>query len=277
MLLSFHRYASTYPWALKQRDLNGDLPLHVAIKRDDPSHMIICELLRTCPETAQMKDINGDLPLFLACRRSKMQVGILKSLLQVYPAAAKLKSYGNTALHHLLHTGCATPENVHVLMSYYPEAIVTTNNFGNLPLHYLCASERPHLATVRAVLSAYPSGITFINKSGETPIERALGKKNDEEMRERVRIMLRASCTTALNDGQKQLLRQLNWEARRVIILLCAELARRNASSYEGIGIVSHDEHEEMIIRGDRQQKCKGLMDMYLACDGVWRYIIAYL
>lgn len=264
---------------MKQRDLNGDLPLHVAIKRDEPSHMIVCELLHKCPETAQMKDINGEIPLFLACRRPKIHVGILRALLQVYPAAARLKMYGNTALHHLLHTGCATPENVRLLLAYHPEAVHTMNNFGNLPLHYLCASERPHVLTVRTVLSSYPAGITALNKSGETPIERALGKQNDEEMRERVRIMLRASQPSALNATQKDLLRLLNWEARRVIIVLCVELARRNydrewvAMAQEGGGGAGE---EEMIIRGDRR-RCKGLFDMYQSCDGVWRYIIAFL
>ena len=245
--------------------------------------MIISELLLKCPETSQMKDINGEIPLFLACRRPKIHVGILRALLQVYPTAARLKMYGNTALHHLLHTGCATPENVKLLLAYYPEAVYTMNNFGNLPLHYLCASERPHVMTVRTVLSSFPEGITTLNKSGETPIERALGKQNDEEMRERVRIMLRASHPSALNAPQKDLLRLLNWEARRVIILLCVELARRNHDSHQSScesGNRPDDqgecEKDELIIRGD-QRRCKGLLDMYHSCDGVWRYIIAYL
>jgi hypothetical protein len=47
-------YASTYPWSMKQRDANGDIPLHVAIKRDDPSLVVIYEL--ACPETARIRD-----------------------------------------------------------------------------------------------------------------------------------------------------------------------------------------------------------------------------
>lgn len=47
-------YASTYPWTLKQRDSNGDIPLHVAIKRDDPSLIVIYEL--ACPRTACIRD-----------------------------------------------------------------------------------------------------------------------------------------------------------------------------------------------------------------------------
>ena len=265
----FNRYTSTYPWTLKQRDSAGDLPLHVAIKREDTSYMVICELLSRSPLTAQIKDKNGDLPLFLACRRPKLNVNVLRALIQTYPSATQVKAYGNTALHHLLHTGNATPENVKLLMSYNVDAVKTPNIFGNLPLHYLCASEKPHILTVRAVLEAFPEGITEVNKAGETPIQRALVKNNDEAMRERVRIMLRASCPTALSCEQHSLLRQLNWEARRIVILLCINLAKwSRCNQLKALGQISEDEE---------YRDCKILMDMYHTCDGVWRDIIAFL
>jgi hypothetical protein len=47
-------YTSTYPWIKKQKDPNGDIPLHVAIKRDDPSLVVIYEL--ACSETARIRD-----------------------------------------------------------------------------------------------------------------------------------------------------------------------------------------------------------------------------
>ena len=232
--------------------------------------MVICELILKSPETVKVKDRNGDLPLFLACRRPKVNVNVLRALLQVYPSAAHIKAYGNTALHHLLQKGNASPENVKLLLSFNPDAVKTPNNFGNLPLHYLCASERPDILTVRAVLEAYPSGITTVNKSAETPIQRALAKNNDEAMRERIRIMLRASRPSALSSGQLELFRQLNWEARRIIILLCVNLARRSHSMMSVATM-------PLSVRADDLQDCKILMDMYYTCDGVWRDIIAFL
>ena len=184
----------------------------------------------------------------------------------MYPAAAHIKAYGNTALHHLLHTGNASPENVKLLISYNAAAVRTPNSFGNLPLHYLCASERPHILTVHTLLECFPSGITTVNKSGETPIQRALAKNNDEPMRERVRIMLRASCSSALSGGQQDLLRQLNWEARRIVILLCVTLARRSLNN----SIPKNN-------KGEDYQEYQVLMDVYHTCDGVWRDIIAFL
>ena len=255
--------------------------------------MVICELLKKSPETAQIRDKNGDLPLFLACRRQRMNVNILRALIQIYPAAACMKAYGNTALHHLLHTGNASPENVKLLLSYNSDAVKATNSFGNLPLHYLCASERPHILTVRMVLEAHPKGITALNKSGETPIQRALVKNNDEAMRERIRIMLRASCSTALCMNQKDLLKQLNWEARRIVILLCVNLARRSTTQYvlpqnieknEDIrnnkdNGNNNDENDENVVQESSTESgsTEVLMEMYHTCDGVWRNIIAFL
>ena len=258
------RYASTYPWTLRQKDCSGDLPLHVAIKREDTSYMVICELLQRSPDTAQVRDKNGNLPLFLACRRPKVNVNVLRALIQIYPAAVHIKSYGNTCLHHLLHTGNASPENVNLLISYNPDAVRAQNSFGNLPLHYLCASENPHILTVRSILECFPEGITSINKAGETPIQRALTKNNDESMRERVRLMLKASCSNALSRNQRDLLRELNWEARRIVILVCVNLARRS--------IIAVD-----LSKTDKLRECHVLMDVYHICKGVWRDIIAYL
>ena len=252
--------------------------------------MVICELLKKSPETAQIRDKNGDLPLFLACRRPRMNVNILRALIQIYPAAACMKAYGNTALHHLLHTGNASPENVKLLLSYNSDAVKATNSFGNLPLHYLCASERPHILTVRMVLEAFPKGITALNKAGETPIQRALVKNNDEAMRERIRIMLRASCSTALCMNQKDLLKQLNWEARRIVILLCVNLARRSTTQYvlpqnnktneinKTYGNNENNDDENAVQESSTESgSTEVLMEMYHTCDGVWRNIIAFL
>lgn len=52
----FRIYAATYPWSVRQRDQNGDIPLHVAIKRDDPSLIVIYFLLEKWPEGSKVKD-----------------------------------------------------------------------------------------------------------------------------------------------------------------------------------------------------------------------------
>jgi hypothetical protein len=73
-----------------------------------------------------------------------------------------------------------------------------------------------------------------------------------------------------LSSGQQSLLRQLNWEARRIVIVLCANLAKKSRDSAQQASGLSSEIAEA-------STDCKILMDMYYTCDGVWRDIIAFL
>ena len=246
-------------FAVRERDSNGNLPLHVSVNRDDPVTLVVRELLKVYPAGAKIRDSQGNLSLFLACRRPKVTAGVIKALLQVYPEAARVKCFGNLALHHLVHTGSASPECIRLLLEVFPEAAGVANKQSNLPLHYLCAQSNPHLESVRILMNAYPSGVTALNDAGETPIMRALsvlrgaggghtnraGRRNNDlesnaipkddedaerihqrECRERVRLLLLTSSSTALNNEQRLLLRDLNWEARRPAMLICSAILR---------------------------------------------------
>jgi len=246
-------YLSTYPWSVKQKDTNGDLPLHVALKRDDPAALLICELLNKYPDGAKIKDCDGNLPLFLACRKQKVTTGIIKALLQAYPGAAMTKSFGSLALHHLCQNGNATPDAIRLLITANHSAVYTPNGFGNIPLHFICASSKPQVEATRILMNNYPTGITHLNKMNETPIARALKKNNSDEMKERVRLLLRLADRNSLNEEQIELLRELNWGARKAVILLCAHFCKLN------------------------DPRDRGLLHYYLACNGVFRHIINFL
>ena len=250
-------YISTYPWALKQQDMHGDIPLHVALKRDDQASLLICELLNKYPEGARVKDCDGNLPLFLACRQQKVTTNILKALLQAYPGGASSKSFGSLALHHLCQNGNSSPESIRLLITANPQAVTTPNSYGNLPLHFICASDKAQVEATRILMHAFPAGITHLNKMNETPIARALKKNGSDEMRERVRLLLRLADKANLNEEQLQLLKDLNWGARKAVILLCAQFARNSDND--------HDPND------------RGLLHYYKACDGVFRHIIHYL
>lgn len=243
-------YISTYPWALKQQDMHGDIPLHVALKRDDQASLLICELLNKYPEGARVKDCDGNLPLFLACRQQKVTTNILKALLQAYPGGASSKSFGSLALHHLCQNGNSSPESIRLLITANPQAVTTPNSYGNLPLHFICASDKAQVEATRILMHAFPAGITHLNKMNETPIARALKKNGSDEMRERVRLLLRLADKANLNED-------LNWGARKAVILLCAQFARNSDND--------HDPND------------RGLLHYYKACDGVFRHIIHYL
>jgi hypothetical protein len=236
-------YMNTYAFAVRSVDENRNLPIHVAVNRDDPLHLLVSELLRRYPQGAQVKDKDGNLPLFAAARRPKTSVNVIKSLLAAYPEAASLKCYGSLALHHLVYTGSGAVDCIISLLAVNPLGAATPNNFGNLPLHYLCAAKSPNLEALRVLLAAYPEAITYCNKMGETPIQRALAIAkanglarsmdldssgveavdqglNMQEVEERVRYLLvRASQFSVLDKDQVCLLRSLHWQARKAVMM----------------------------------------------------------
>lgn len=247
--------SSTNPLELRLKDKNGNLPLHIAVDKDDPSPVIVRELLNLFPGAAKVKDRMGNLPLFLACRRKRVQTSVIKAILKAHPEAATVKIMGALALHHLLHTGSPSPESAQLLIDAHPEGPRVANAYGNLPLHYLCALETPHISTVRVLMSAYPQAVQMKNSRGETPITRALvgcaikrlesqdeyeadgtGPGIDQELsedgdpalrRERVRLLLRISDPNELSDDQKVLLRELNYEAHRTALLCFVSLCKK--------------------------------------------------
>lgn len=255
-------YASTYPWALKQKDSNGNIPLHVALNREDPIHNIICILLGACPESAKIKDKNNVLPLLLAVSRSKISSGVIKSLLQAHPEAASIKCYGSFALHHLIQKGNPTAENVRLLLQAYPLAASIPNNYGNLPLHFLCSSKSPTADSLRILMQSDPSTITYKNHLGETPIMRAINAANDcdkPEIKERCRLLLRVTERGILTGEQVALLKELNWQARKVIILLCVQYTSMKCGDENG-------------------SQASDVMQLYHSCPyDIWRLIISYL
>lgn len=250
--------SSTNPLELRLKDKNGNLPLHIAVDKDDPSSVVVRELLNLFPGAAKVKDRMGNLPLFLACRRKRVQTSVIKAILKANPEAAKVKIMGAMALHHLLHTGSPSPESAQLLLDANPEAVRVPNAYGNLPLHYLCALETPHISTVRVIMSAYPGAVQVKNNRGETPITRALvgcaikplepqdeykadgvGPGIDQELcvdgdpalrRERVRLLLRVSDPQELSSDQKSLLRELNYEAHRTALLCFVSLCKKYGS-----------------------------------------------
>lgn len=259
-------YASTYPWSLKQRDGNGDIPLHCALKYDrEPNQMVISILLFYCPESAAIPCLeNHILPLFLAVSRQKVSSGVLKALLAAYPAAATTKSYGSYALHLLVQQCQLSSEAVKVLVSYNPNAVKMHNSHGNLPLHFQCSSDKPNIDISYTLLHQHPDSLNAVNHAGQTPIHRALCASNSMDsngnsegaavLREHARALLKIHSAVYTSAEQKQILRDLNWDARRNIVMVCASVASKE-----------YDYRE------------KSMVHLYAACHGVMREIVSYL
>lgn len=215
------------------------------------------ELLKSYPESSKIRDKESELlPLFIAVRNPKVSIGVIRSLIKAYPDGASTLCYDSYALHHLAQKGTPNYDVIKLVYDAFPNAIYHPNLYGNLPLHFLCSSEKPNVELTRMIMYAYPLAVTYRNKLGETPIERAMNKKwenNEEEMNLRIRLLLRLAEPSMLSDKEFRLLKELNWQARKVIILVCVQLSKKGEN---------HD---------------KRLLELMQTCDGVWRFIIAWL
>lgn len=244
-------YISMFPYCVRMKDDKGDLPIHIAIKRDDANVLIIAELLRAFPDSAKARDSNKCLPLFLACQQKRVNAGVLKQLLAAYPAAASTASYGCLALHQLCFRGNPSPESVRALLGAHTAAAKTPNSHGNLPIHYLCASQKPTVEAIRLLIKANPEGISSRNHVGLNPIDKALASGNTHGV-EIIRYILRCTPEKVLTTEQHKLMRDINWGLRRE-----AMLASYAPSEY-------HD-------------RVNFLSFFHTACYGIWRDIMSYL
>ena len=256
-----------FPYCVRMKDEKGNLPIHIAIKRDDANVLIIAELLRAFPDSAKARNSEKCLPLFLACQQQRVNAGVLKQLLAAYPAAASTPAYGCLALHQLCFRGNPSPESVRALLTAYPAAARTPNSFGNLPIHYLCASEKPTVEAIRLLIKAYPEGISTRNHAGtlwrvwspyvthvsigHNPIDKALSSGNHHGV-EIIRYILRCTPVKVLTEEQKELLRDINWGLRRE-----AMLASLNPTPWN--------------------DRINTLSYFHSACYGIWREIMSYL
>jgi hypothetical protein len=220
---------SSSPMCLRRRNRDGDLPLHVALLSEDPSPILIAELLNGYPDSAAVKSGRGYLPLFLACKHPRAHPSVLKSILMAYPRAAAARQFGSSALHMLAHLGSRHPESIALLLSADPTLAAYPNHFGNLPLHYLCAAHRPRdplssSESVRLLLAANPLGAAHLNKAGESPITRALDRwistgHSDQGSADDLRLLLRSASPGGLTVHLDGPLRELNWQARKHIVM----------------------------------------------------------
>jgi len=256
-LMLLQKLLDLNPRAVMQKDPKGNLPLHIAVDRDDASATVVRQLLLFYSKSTEMKNGTGDTPLFLACRRRNPNAEILELLLQASPDMASKLSYGCLPLHQLVHMNTPSVHALRVLIKANPSAVSTPNKHGNLPLHLLCAS-LPCMDAFLVLLQAYPEAISLRNVRGDTPISVALAKQKATTVisamhTDFVRLMLRSSAPHTLDREQQLTLRDLNWESRKMAVLISTTKSAFN--------------NDKNVI----------LPHLYSAIPGIWREIICML
>lgn len=242
--------------------------MHIALKRENPESIVICDLINCNPKTVQFKDMAGNLPLFIACRNPKISYGVVRLLLNIFPQASKVKIFGSLAFHVLFYNGhCPSIELFKLIISFNPSAAMTANSFGNFPIHYLCSSHEPNLDILRLLLQNSSSSALIPNKEGVTALDKTIQTMihhHEQEMQvvkerdcEFVRVMLKVPDIKSLETQYRQLLRNLIWRARSHI-LMCFHSYKLNNTN-----------------KNDKKNKLSARL-AHLPTD-LWRRVIAYI
>ena len=129
-------------------------------------------VLRAYPEAVRRRDANGMLPVHLALA-NELPLTHVRPLLESYPdGAVEPDSKGQTLLHFAANLG--VPANVvSAIMEYNPRATSTVDHAGNTPLHYAVASEKPSEDVVALLMAHRPDAVSRLNRRGHSPLHLA--------------------------------------------------------------------------------------------------------
>jgi hypothetical protein len=253
-----------YPQGAKIKDKNGNLPLFLACRRKKVNSGVIKALLQVYPDAASIK-IMGALALHHLVHTGCPSPKAVLSLIEANPTAPSTpNSFGNVPLHFLCALREPHIPVVRILMSAFPEAVQLKNKYGETPIQRALAgcavdtnpnamnfTSRVKALSMRSSdspihgnssvwgstsSSASDSSSNGNNSGSGSDSESSLSNALDQELddtddpalrRERVRLLLRVSDRDALNEDQKQLLKQLNYEAHRMALLVFVSLCRK--------------------------------------------------
>jgi ankyrin repeat protein len=130
---------------LQAEKLGGRLPLHISIIKGAPVD-IVQYLCQAQPQALKEVDIDGNLPVHLAVSYSSPA---LKSVMKAYPQACQVSNHKDRfPLHLLCASSCLDSEMdiQDVLQLCYqanPQAIQMADRYGRLPLHLTCGTTHP--------------------------------------------------------------------------------------------------------------------------------------
>ena len=146
------RRLNSHPNEAKQKNNDGDLPLHWAVANNAPVE-VVSKLLDAYHDGAQLKNNDGRLPLHDAAYENA-SVDVIRKLLDTYPDGAQVKDNdGYLPLHFAAHNN-ASVEVISKLLDAYPDGAQVKDNDGDLPLHYAAYYNAP-VEVVSKLLDAH--------------------------------------------------------------------------------------------------------------------------
>jgi len=163
--------------SIRERDSDGNLPIHIACRSHLHPLALIQYLLRQDPATLHIANSAGSLPIHLACD-SGVSMQVIKYLVEeseggVGTLCAR-DSNGNLPIHVACSRHRAPLEMIQYLAEQAPATLCISNNNGALPIHLACQFEAL-LPVIKYLVEANggTGTLTASDSNGRLPIHLA--------------------------------------------------------------------------------------------------------
>jgi hypothetical protein len=154
-----------YPAALKLRDKDNSLPLHIECKTHDSSTIEdVLVMIKKYPAAVKHKNKSGELPLHLECSCLSRSC-ILSKCIELYPKSLAVSADG-LPLHKLFRNKGSSIDDALILIEKYPAALQHSGRIGYLPLHLECVGQC-RSTIISKCIELYPESVTLTDKRGD--------------------------------------------------------------------------------------------------------------
>jgi len=161
-----------HPDCVRERDGNGDSPLHVACCKPAP-FPLIQYLVQARLRNAFTSRTTTELSQCILASQSGASLQAIKYLVEANGCAAMLCAGDNDRdlpLHCAAVSDCPLFNVVDCMVKVHPAALSTRTSSGALPLHVLCGSTRPPLRMDQYLVNAHPAALSIRTSQGDLPI-----------------------------------------------------------------------------------------------------------
>ena len=215
------------PSILRKKDTYGNTPIHIYVGSSIVDVKFLDRLMQFDTDIVTLPGRFGRLPLHYALCRNRGDPQIIKYLLSINPNGASIRTNGGwIPLHYAVDRNETCLEVVKTLCEHYPDGPFVKDFDGKVALHWAIDRQYPiNLEVVRHLVKLNSSAIYLqasdrihihgnLITSEWTPMQKSLELGHTEI----ARIFMFA--TPQVRD--KNLFFELNWIARRVIIMSVA-------------------------------------------------------
>jgi len=189
----FHRYARCSLHSVL-RAITSCTPsdIHLSIGKLDRARGVtfLKSLLDRDPEAIRTRDDQGDLPIHIACSITDDPVNLIEFLTLQDRATLQIQDrLGRLPIHvYSLNEDAHSLAGFKLLLETGGAGTLTARDqTGSLPLHLLCHNQKPWWPAVKLLLESHPGSVSTRNGSGDLPLTLASKKASLSVLYELVR------------------------------------------------------------------------------------------